>query len=228
MISLKQLFLIAALLLPALSSAGPQRVWQYTDGRKITAEYQWSSPHLLYLRDKNGKEFQVQLGALSNADLEYVRGMLSKDRSQGIVYHVPLTWEEYRSKKITSSRALEVGYYPVDSLPASEGTLRIQFRRFGPVPKLADDQQVILRLSTARHGGTRSRIRINYQGKTIGVADGAPHNGHVDISLPATVLQGSEKIVFDVTCGSDTVLIRTGKSGAGPRLLIVKKDQDPE
>ena len=55
--------------------AGPARVWRYTDGRTFTAEYQWSDQKTLYLKDRKGREFQVELGALSNADLEYTRGL---------------------------------------------------------------------------------------------------------------------------------------------------------
>lgn len=223
-------FLAAFLLLlsSALIEAGPQRLWKYTDGRKFTGEYLWSSTHTLYLKDRNGKEIEVQLGALSNADLEFVRELNSKFSTKGIIYHTPLTWEEFRSKKLTASQALERGYFPIDSLPASEGSLRIEFRRFGPAPKVSANQKVVLRMTTAQHGGSQSTIRVVYGGKVIGAVSGAPAHGDFDIPLPATVLQGSEKIVLDLKGGSDTVLIRTGKSGAGPRLLIIESEQNPE
>ena len=223
-------FLAAFLLLlsSALIEAGPQRLWKYTDGRKFTGEYLWSSQHTLYLKDRNGKEIEVQLGALSNADLEFVRKLNSKFSTKGIIYHTPLTWEEFRSKKLTASQALERGYFPIDSLPASEGSLRIEFRRFGPPPKVGTNQKVVLRMTTARHGGTQSTIRVVYGGRVIGAIGGAPDHRNFDIPLPATVLQGSDKIVFDLKCGSDTVLIRTRKSGAGPRLLIIESEQNPE
>ncbi|NRB28372.1 MAG: hypothetical protein HRU37_11910 [Roseibacillus sp.] len=218
--------LLFVMLLASLPlEAGQSRVWHYTDGRTFTAEYQWSSPDTLYRRGKKGREFEVPLGALSNADLEYVRGLLSRDTSRGIVYHTPLTWEEFRSKKLTTSKAQERGYYPVDSLSTSEGSLRLQFRRFGPTPKVAANQQVVLRLITAPHGGTRSTIRVSYGGKMIGAVRGAPSGGTFDIPLPPTVLQGSETIVFDLSGGSDTVLIRTTRSGAGPRLLVIHSEQ---
>ena len=220
--------LLPVLLCPVLLEAGPLRVWHYTDGRKFTGEYQWSSPHVLYLRDRKGRESEVQLGALSNADLEYVRGLNANDASSGVVYHAPLTWEEFRAKNLTSSQARERGYYPVDSLPTSEGPLRLQFRRFGPVPKLTANQKVVLRLTTARNGGTRSTIRATYQGKVIGAARGARASSKVDLALPASVLQGSQTIVLDLSCGSDTVLIRTGNSGSGPRLLILETEQNTE
>ncbi|MEC8942903.1 MAG: hypothetical protein VYC95_09235, partial [Verrucomicrobiota bacterium] len=51
-----------------LLEAGQARVWHYTDGRTFTAEYQWSSLDTLYLRGRKGREFEVPLGALSNAD----------------------------------------------------------------------------------------------------------------------------------------------------------------
>jgi len=225
---LKLASLLPVLLCPVLLEAGPLRVWHYTDGRKFTGEYQWSSPHVLYLRDRKGRESEVQLGALSNADLEYVRGLNASDASSGVVYHAPLTWEEFRAKNLTSSQAQERGYYPVDSLPTSEGSLRLQFRRFGPVPKLTANQKVVLRLTTARNGGTRSTIRATYQGKVIGAARGARASSKVDLALPASVLQGSQTIVLDLSCGSDTVLIRTGNSGSGPRLLILETEQDTE
>ena len=220
--------LLSSLLCPVLLQAGPLRVWHYTDGRKFTGEYQWSSPRLLYLRDRKGREFQVQLGALSNTDLEYVRGLNAEDASSGVVYHAPLTWEEFRAKNLTSSQAEERGYYPIDSRRTSEGALRLQFRRFGPVPKLETNQKVVLRLTTARNGGTRSTIRATYQGKVIGAARGARSDSKVDLPLPSSVLQGSQIIVLDLSCGSDPVLIRTGKSGAGPRLLIVEMEQEGE
>jgi len=205
--------------------AGHARVWHYTDGRTFTAAYQWSNLDTLYLRGKKGREFEVPLGALSNADLEYVRGLLSRDTSKGIVYHTPITWEEFRSKKLTTSKAQERGHYPVDSLSTSVGSLRLQFRRFGPTPTITAKQQVVLRLITAPHGGTRSTIRVRYGGKMIGAVRGAPSGGTFDIPLPPTVLQGSETIVFDLSGGSDTVLIRTTKSGAGPRLLVIQPEQ---
>ncbi|MBL50037.1 MAG: hypothetical protein CMP28_13975 [Roseibacillus sp.] len=225
---LKLACLLTTLLCPVLLEAGPLRVWHYTDGRKFTGEYQWSSPHILYLRDRKGREFEVQLGALSNADLEYVRGLNAEDASTGVVYHAPLTWEEFRAKNLTSSQAEERGYYPVDSRRTSEGSLRLQFRRFGPAPKLEANQKVVLRLTTARNGGTRSTIRASYQGKIIGTARGARSDSKVDLPLPASVLQGSQTIVLDLSCGSDPILIRTGKSGAGPRLLILEMEQEGE
>ena len=206
--------------------AGQSRVWHYTDGRTFTASYLWSSTDTLYLKDRKGREFEVALGALSNTDLEYVRGLLSRDTARGVVYHTPLTWEEFRSKKLTSSKAQERGYYPVDSLSTSEGSLRLQFRRFGPAPKIASTQQVVLRMTTAPHGGTRSTIRISYGGKVIGSVRGAPSGRTFDIPLPSTVLQGSGTIVFDLSGGSDTIRIRTSKSGAGPRLLIIEPEQN--
>jgi hypothetical protein len=59
----------------------------------------------------------------------------------------------------------------------------------------------------------------------IGAVRGAPSGGAFDIPLPPTVLQGSETIVFDLSGGSDTVLIRTTRSGAGPRLLVIQPEQ---
>ena len=219
--------LLFVILLASLPLEAEQtRIWHYTDGRTFTAVYLWSSTDTLYLKDKKGREFEVALGALSNADLEYVRGLRSDDIARGIVYHTPLTWEEFRSKKLTSSKAEEKGYYPVDSLSTSEGSLRLQFRRFGPPPKISAPQQVILRMTTAPHGGTRSTVRVTYGGKVIGAVRGAPSGKTFDIPLPSTVLQGSGTIVFDLSGGSDTILIRTSKSGAGPRLLIIEPEQN--
>ena len=219
-------FLFIMLLASLPLEAGKSRVWHYTDGRTFTASYLWSSTSTLYLKDRKGREFEVALGALSNADLEYVRSLLSRDTGRGIIYHAPLTWEEFRSKKLTSSKAQEKGYYPVDSLSASEGSLSLQFRRFGPAPKVAATQQVVLRMTTAPHGGTRSTIRVSHGGKVIGAIRGAPSGRTFDIPLPSTVLQGSGTIVFDLSGGSDTIFIRTSQSGAGPRLVIIEPEQN--
>ena len=221
---------IALMLLMGLSfvRGGPARVWRYTDGRAFTAEYQWSDQKLLYLKDRKGREFQVELGALSNADLEYTRGLQARDVAGGILYDAPLTWEEYRSKKFTTSKARELGYYPVNSQPSTEGTLRLQFRRFGPRPSISEDQQVVLRMTTHARGGTRSTIRVHSGGKTIGATKGAPAGAPFDITLPPTVLQGSSSIVLDLTGGGDTILIRTTESGAGPRLLVLRPKQNSQ
>ncbi|MDG2486693.1 MAG: hypothetical protein P8M65_03190 [Roseibacillus sp.] len=219
---------LALALLAGISSAGagPTRVWHYTDGRTFTAEYQWSDHKTLHLKDRKGREFQVELGALSNADLEYTRGLRARDTAEGIIYHAPLTWEEYRSKKITTSKARELGYYPINSQPSSEGTLRLQFRRFGAPPPISEDQRVVLRVTTQSRGGTRSTIRVQSGGKTIGAVKGAPSGASFDIILPPAVLQGSGSIVFDLTGGGDTILVRSTESGAGPRLLILKPKQN--
>ena len=136
-IFLKASFALALLTGGPSVEAGQTRVWHYTDGRTFTAEYQWSNQKTLYLKDRKGREFQVELGALSNADLEYTRALRAQDTAEGIIYHAPLTWEEYRSKKITTSKARELGYYPINSQPSSEGTLRLQFRRFGAPPPVS-------------------------------------------------------------------------------------------
>jgi len=219
---------LALALLAGISSAGagPTRVWHYTDGRTFTAEYQWSDHKTLHLKDRKGREFQVELGALSNADLEYTRGLRARDTAEGIIYHAPLTWEEYRSKKITTSKARELGYYPINSQPSSEGTLRLQFRRFGAPPPISEDQRVVLRVTTQSRGGTRSTIRVQSGGETIGAVKGAPSGASFDIILPPAVLQGSGSIVFDLTGGGDTILVRSTESGAGPRLLILKPKQN--
>ena len=212
------------MLLLGLSSArgGPARVWRYTDGKTFTAEYQWSDQKILYLKDRKGREFEIELGALSNADLEYTRGLRARDVAGGILYDAPLTWEEYRSKKFTASKARELGYYSVTSQSSAEGTLRLQFRRFGPPPSISEDQRVVLRMTTHARGGTRSTIRVQSGGKTIGAARGAPAGAPFDITLPPTVLQGSSSIVLDLTGGGDTMLVRTTESGAGPRLLVLR------
>ncbi|MFP6858031.1 MAG: hypothetical protein VCA73_12200 [Roseibacillus sp.] len=207
---------------------GQKRIWHYTDGRSFSAEYRWSSKVTLYLRDKNGKEMEVALGALSNADLEYVRGLRSKLTAKGIVFSAPLTWEEYRSKNFTASEAQKAGYFPLDSRPTTEGSLRLEFHRFGPAPKLAPNQKVVLRMTTTRSrgSGTSSTIQVGHSGKIVGATSGVASNKHFDITLSPVVFQGAEKIILDLRCGSDTVYIRTRKSGAGPRLLIV--EQIPE
>lgn len=225
-ISLKASAAVVLLVGASWVFAGPARVWRYTDGRTFTAEYQWSDQKTLYLKDRKGREFQVKLGALSNADLEYTRGLGDRDAAGGIIYHAPLTWEEYRSKKVTTSKARELGYYPINSEPSTEGTLRLQFRRFGPPPSISADQRVVLRVTTHARGGTRSTIRVQSGGKTIGAARGAPAGSRFDIPLPPTVLEGSSSIVFDLTGGSDTMLVRTTESGAGPRLLVLKPKQN--
>ncbi len=225
-IFLKASFALALLVGISSAGAGPTRVWHYTDGRTLTAEYQWSDHKTLHLKDRKGREFQVELGALSNADLEYTRGLRARDTAEGIIYHAPLTWEEYRSKKITTSKARELGYYPINSQPSSEGTLRLQFRRFGAPPPISENQRVVLRVTTQSRGGTKSTIRVQSGGKTIGAVKGAPSGASFDIILPPAVLQGSGSIVFDLTGGGDTILVRSTESGAGPRLLILKPKQN--
>ena len=225
-IFLKASFALALLAGISSAGAGPTRVWHYTDGRTLTAEYQWSDHKTLHLKDRKGREFQVELGALSNADLEYTRGLRARDTAEGIIYHAPLTWEEYRSKKITTSKARELGYYPINSQPSSEGTLRLQFRRFGAPPPISENQRVVLRVTTQSRGGTKSTIRVQSGGKTIGAVKGAPSGASFDIILPPAVLQGSGSIVFDLTGGGDTILVRSTESGAGPRLLILKPKQN--
>ncbi|RCL39609.1 MAG: hypothetical protein DBX00_01640 [Verrucomicrobia bacterium] len=225
-IFLKASFALALLTGGPSVEAGQTRVWHYTDGRTFTAEYQWSNQKTLYLKDRKGREFQVELGALSNADLEYTRALRAQDTAEGIIYHAPLTWEEYRSKKITTSKARELGYYPINSQPSSGGSLRLQFRRFGSPPSIAENQRVVLRVTTQARGGTRSTIRVQSGGKTIGAVKGAPSGASFDILLPPAVFQGSESIVFDLTGGGDTILVRSTESGAGPRLLILKPKQN--
>lgn len=221
------ILLIFSTVVPCLTG-GPTRLWQYTDGRRFTAEYQWASKETLYLKDKKGKEFEVQIGALANGDLEYVRSIRTKLEAKGIIYTVPLTWEEFRSKNFTASEAQKAGYFPLDSQPTGSGTLRLEFRRFGPPPAVGLNQRVVLRLTTTSdpHSGTRSAVRVSFGGKIVGAISNVPANKSFDVPLPPLVLQGQEKINLDLGCGSDTVYVHTNKSGAGPRLLII--DQNPE
>lgn len=212
----------------SVPAPGQRRVWHYTDGRSFTADYQWSSPETLHLKSGSGKEFIVPLGALSNSDLEYVRGIQSRFTEKGVVWHAPLVWEEYRSKNFTAQEAQQAGYFPLDSQTSSEGTLRLEFRRFGPVPKLAPGQRLVLRLTTAKRpgAGTRSSIQVIHSRRVVGQRAGVGADRGFDIPLAPVVLQGSSRIVFEVRCGSDTVYLKTENSGAGPQLLIVESESE--
>jgi hypothetical protein len=209
-----------------LLSAGQLRLWQYTDGRKFTAEFQWASKETLYLKDKKGKEFEIPIGSLSNRDLEYVRGLRNRLLAKGITYTVPLTWEEYRSRNFTASEAQKAGYFPLDSSSTGGGTLRLEFRRFGPPPKLSPNQKVVLRMKTSSssHSGTLSTLSVTFGGRVIGALANVPSNSTFDIPLSPLVLQGREKVNIDLRCGADTVFVRTRKSGSGPRLLIIEQN----
>ena len=82
---LKASLALALLMGGPLIEASQTRVWHYTDGRTFTAAYQWSNQKTLYLKDRKGREFQVELGALSNADLEYTRALRARDVAAGMM-----------------------------------------------------------------------------------------------------------------------------------------------
>lgn len=200
------------------------RVWHDTAGRTFTAQFQWTDGETLFLKSTKGKEFQLPLAALANADLEFVRNRVLKQRATGIHYTAPLTWEEYRSKNFTAQEAARAGVFPLSSR-GGDATLRLEFRRFGKAPVLTADQQVVLRM-TAGQNGTSSHVYALYDGKVAGSVPYAVANRTFDIPLSPAVLKAGNKISLEVRCGSDTVHIRTLKSGAGARLLIIEKKKD--
>lgn len=220
-------FWLLVFLASSLTGAANTRVWHDTAGRTFTAQFLWTDGETLHLKSTKGKEFQLPLAALANADLEFVRNRVFKQRASGIHYTALLTWEEYRSKNFTAQEAARAGYFPLDSR-AADATLRLEFRRFGKAPILTDDQQVVLRLTTGqdRRSGTSSHVYALSSGKVAGSAPYAPSNRSFDIPLSPAVLKGGNKIVLEVRCGSDPVHIRTLKSGAGARLLIIEKKKD--
>ncbi len=227
---MKAMLVLFALLgsTPALMGSG-QRLWRYTDGRTFTAQYQWAGPETIYLKNPDGKQFEVALGALCNDDLAYVRAIATRLKDEGIIYEAPLVWEEYRSKDFTTQEADQAGYYRLDSRVTSGGSLRLEFRRFGDAPRIAPNQRAVLRMTTAHppDAGTASQIHVIHEGKVTGATSSAVPPRHTfDIVLSPRVLMGGNRINLDVKCGSDRVLVRTGKSGAGPRLLIVQQSSD--
>jgi len=200
---------------------GQTRLWRDTGGRTLTATYLASNDDHTFLKLDSGKISEIPLGLLSNRDLEFVRAKRAALSAQGIRFEAPLVWESYRSKKVTGAQAEKLGYYPLES-DGSEGTLNLQFRRYGPPPSAKS--RVVLRLHTAGAGGagTSSAIRV-YAGKMVmGSINGARAGDQIDIPLKPSVLAEGESISLTVRCGTDAVFVRSKNSGKGPRLVVLK------
>lgn len=216
---------IAILILVALGLAanlrGEPRTWRDPTGRSLKAEFLYADAEKVFLKLATGKTTEVALGRLSNEDLEFVREWRSPREKQGIIFEAPLGFEIYRSKTFSAAQAQKAGYFPLES-GESEGLLRLEFRRYGSVPK--GDGRLVLRLHTANpaRARTSSLIRVYFQGKLVGSARGAKANSKLDILIAPSVLEGGPLIEFTVKCGLDAVLIRSKGTGRGPRLLQLK------
>ncbi len=197
------------------------RLWRDTGGRTLTGTYLTSNDEHAFLKLDSGNISEIPLGLLSNKDLEFVRGKRAALSAQGIRYEAPLVWESYRSKKFTAAQAQKLGYYPLES-DGSEGTLRLQFRRYGPPP--SSKSRVVLRLHTARSNGagTSSSIRVYLGNKVVGGVNGARAGDQLDIPLQSSVLAKGENVDLTVKCGTDAVYLRTKDTGKGPRLVVLK------
>lgn len=208
-----------------LSLAGPllakPRLWRDTGGRTLTGTYLTSNDECAFLKLESGKTSEIPLGLLSNKDLEFVRAKRAALSAQGIRYEAPLVWESFRSKKFTATQVQRLGYYPIES-DDSEGTLRLQFRRYGPPP--SSKARVVLRVHTARSNGagTSSSIRVYLGRKVVGGVNGARASDQIDIPLKNAVLSDGENIELTVKCGTDAVYLRSKDSGQGPRLVVLK------
>jgi hypothetical protein len=220
-----RLVVLACLLafLPGTSSAG-LRVWSFTSGQTLTAEFRWVDRETLYLRDPKGKDLKMPVGLLANADLEFVRAIRDRLYADGIVYEAPLRWESYHSKNVRPLDAERAGHYPLDSRENAMGKLELEFERVGLPPELGPGKQAVLRLTTSRqeNAGTNSPVQVGHQRRVIGSRSGIPRDSTFDIPLAPTVFGGTGPVTLTVTCGTDTIYVRTGKSGTGPRLLILE------
>lgn len=217
--------LLLALLAPLPANSDGVRIWRDSSGNRLSAHFLWADQEQLYLKLGNGKELTMPLGRLSNDDLEFVREWQKKRTSQGVVYEAPLVWEIYRSKNFKASEAEKAGYYPLNNNKQAQGNLRLEFRRFGPAPKLPAGQKPVLRLTTANrnHAGTTSRITVEFENKIVGAGANVAQGASIDIPLPPAVLASDGNIELTVRCGSDTVMIQTSDAGSGPRLLVAGK-----
>lgn len=224
------LVLCGCLALGALAAPGGQRLWQFTSGEKLTAEYLWSDRETLYLRDPHGKKLTRPVGLLARADLEFVRAIHQRRQTEGIVYEVPLTWENYHSKNVKSLDAEKAGAYPLDSKPNAMAKLELEFKPVAPPPALCPGHAAVLRLTTSsrRSAGTKSTLRVVHQGEVVGTATNIAPGTAFDVKLSPRVLAPGNAVNLTLACGSDTVHLRTEKSGAGARLLIIDTKLKPE
>lgn len=222
--------LVRAILILALTGtlvhAAPQgqRIWSFTNDKKLTGAYLWSDAEHLYLRSPKGKTRKLPIGLLSNPDLEVVRDIREKLGAEGVSFEAPLVWQSFRSRFVNTLDAERAGAYPLDTRDHSQAKLELEFTRFGVQPPVPPDHKVVLRLGIAARGdaGTNSTLRIAHRGRIVGSASGIRAGATIDIPLPAHVLAGPEPINLALTCGSDAVHIRTGKAGCGPRLLVTQ------
>jgi hypothetical protein len=208
----------------AVAQPGAQRLWSFTTGQSLTGRFMWADPETLYLRDPTGKDLRMPVGLLGNADLEHVREIRDNLRARGILYEAPLTWESYHSKNVRPLDAEKAGAYPLDSQENAMGKLELEFMRFGSPPAPGPNQRIVLRMTTSpqRDAGTNSTVQVVLQGMVAGQAAEIGPNATFDIPLAPGVFAEAGPITMSVTCGRDTIHVRTGKSGAGPRLLIVE------
>ena len=222
-----RLYCIASLVLGTLclgtALRAVPRTWHDTSGRGLKAEFLYANSQKVYLKLEGGKTTEVALGRLSNEDLEFIQEWKKAREKEGIVFEAPLGFEIFRSKKFSAAQAQNAGYFPLQS-GDSDGILRLEFRRYGEVPKGA--AQPVLHLFTANspQAGTSSQIKVYFQGKVVGSAGGAAPRSRVVIPLAPSVLVGNPLIEFTIKCGRDNVLIKSKNSGKGARLLILRKD----
>lgn len=197
------------------------RIWRDTGGRTLTGSYITSNDAHVFIKLDTGKTSEIPLGLLSNRDLEFVRARRAVLNAQDILIEAPLVWESYRSKKFTAAQAAKLGYFPIES-GGSEGTLRLQFQRYGPPPK--PDAKLALRLHTAssNRAGTKSTIRVFFNNQVVGSANGAPAGASVNIRLKGSLLTKHNHLEFTVRGGPDVVHLRTKSSGKGAQLVILK------
>ena len=200
------------------------RLWTDVTGRTIGAEFLSATDDEVFLRLKDGSEASVALGRLSNESLEFINSWKKARLDRGILFEAPLVWEVYRSKDVTGPQAQRAGYFTLDS-KNSGGTLLLEFRRYGPSPAIAVDRQAVLRLTTPPKpgAGTEGPVSVFVSGKLAGRAGKVAPGASFDVPLPWSVLGGDANIELTVKCGTDNVMICTGKSGHGPRLLGIKR-----
>lgn len=215
---------LAAALLPCGTGVAEVRLWTDVTGRTIGAEFLSANEDEVFLRLKDGTEATVALGRLSNESLEFINHWKQARLDRGVLFEAPLVWEVYRSKDVTGPQAQRAGYYTLDS-KNSGGTLLLEFRRYGPAPGIAADRQAVLRLTSPPRpeAGSEGPVSVFVSGKLVGRAGNIAAGSSFDVPLPWAVFGGDANIELTVKCGADNVMICTGKSGHGPRLLGIRR-----
>jgi hypothetical protein len=204
------------------------RPWHLTSGQTVTAKYLWTDRQTLYLQDSQGKELTLPVGLLAHSELELVRGILAQHRQEGILYEAPCTSQSYHSRNVKSLDAERAGIYPLASEEKGSGTLELEFSRPGEVPAPGPGVTAVLRLTTASHrgAGTKSAVQVNHRGRLVGSLSGVKSAASFDIPLSPAVFEGAGSITLTVTCGNDSIHVRSGRAGRGPRLLLVSPKAD--